>query len=263
MLYMLLLYAFVSCHQWWCFTYSYIISSSTLGWDVQGWQVTKAALDSLGCSIGYQGLVPTWLAAAPLEVIESIEQHHSCQFQRKTYSHKAEIHRNSTSVENSHVLVDQEAKLDEIHHNSPMFFKKKAIRERSFGTPFWSFLAIEEFACVISSSIKIDAFTITSAGDDKWTNWWSSVNSGHTKIRIAGKVQPGYGAAKICSLPMFTLSPWPDLQCRACNLDPGWLHKQFAASVGHLKFLIDTAHWNCHWLNWKSAPWPFYLTPAA
>ena len=135
MLYMLLLYAFVSCLM---VMFHIFISFHPVHWDETwlGWQVTKAALDSLGCSIGYQGLVPTWLAAAPLEVIESIEQHHSCQFQRKTYSHKAETHRNSTSVENSHVLVDQEAKLDEILHNSPMFFKKMAIRGTILRYPF-------------------------------------------------------------------------------------------------------------------------------
>ena len=162
------------------------------------------ALDSLGCSIGYQGLVPTWLAAAPLEVIESIEQPHSCQFQRKTYSHKAEI----PQVLHSHALVGEAAKLDEINPNSPMFFKKKLSVERSFGTSFWSFLAIEALACVVSSSIKIDAFTITSTGDDKWTHWLSSVNSGHTKNGIAGRVHPGYGTAKMCSLPYLHDQTW-------------------------------------------------------
>ena len=123
MLYMLLLYAFVSCLM---VMFHIFISFHPVHWDETwlGWQVTKAALDSLGCSIGYQGLVPTWLAAAPLEVIESIEQPHSCQFQRKTYSHKAEI----PQVLHSHALVGEAAKLDEINPNSPMFFKKKAIR---------------------------------------------------------------------------------------------------------------------------------------
>jgi len=55
-------------------------------------------------------------------VIESIEQPHSCQFQRKTYSHKAEI----PQVLHSHALVGEAAKLDEINPNSPMFFKKKS-----------------------------------------------------------------------------------------------------------------------------------------
>ena len=53
------------------------------------------------------------------------------------------------------------------------------------------------------------------------------------KKRIAGRAYPGYGTAKMCSLPYRHDQTW-NAGHAILNLDPGRLHKQFAASVRHL-----------------------------
>lgn len=48
-----------------------------------------------------------------------------------------------------------------------------------------------------------------------------------------------------------------DLQCRACNLDPG-LTSQRVCCLGWASKNWHCPQKNCHWLNWKSAPWPWF-----
>ena len=107
---------FISCHR-------------TLGWDLQAgltddlwpWTLLAARLDTgtcahLTCGCATRG---DWTASL-------------VSFKEKPIATKQKFHK----CETSHVLVDKEAKLDEIHHNSPMFFKKMAIRGTILRYPF-------------------------------------------------------------------------------------------------------------------------------